>query len=430
MQPRHRLSLSSSAASVLVLASCGDMPDSAGPADFRHAVPEAAVSTASVTAVQLLGQRLFQDERLSVNGNQSCQTCHEPGEGFAAAVAGTPHQGSVVQGSVAGRFGDRKPPTAAYASLTPNFSGGNNPSGGLFWDGRATGWTLGSAVADQALGPFLNPMEQALPDKACVVYWIQADRPDSYAALFREVFGANSLDIAFPANTATICGNTDLAVGAHVPLTAGERVLVEAAYDNVARAIGTFEATFNRFTSDFDAGQLTAQQEQGRKLFNSKGKCAQCHTSKGARPVFTDFAFHNLGVPKNPANPVYGYGTPASLFDRGLGGFTGRAQHDGKFRTPTVRNTGLGDNRTFMHNGALVSLRQVVDFYNTRDVLPRCTDPAILQDPSAWGSHGSGRCWPAPEHAATMDSKNMGRLGLSDAEVDAIVAFMMALTDR
>jgi cytochrome c peroxidase len=414
-------------ASALVLASCGDMPDSTAPTDVRTSAGAAAMSA---TTVQLLGQRLFEDERLSVNGNQSCRSCHEPGEGFAAALPGTPQRGSVVEGSVPGRFGDRKPPAAAYATLTPDFSGGNNPSGGLFWDGRATGWEVGSAAADQALRPFLNPVEQALPDKACVVYWIQADRPDSYAALFRDVFGGASLDIAFPPSTASICTDPDLGVGAHVPLTAGERTRVDAAYDNVARAIAAFEGTFNRFSSDFDAGRLTAQQEQGRKLFNSKGKCAQCHSAKGSRPAFTDFAFHNLGVPKNPANPVYGYGTPSSLFDPGLGGFTGRAQHLGKMRTPSVRNTGVGANRTFMHNGALISLRQVVDFYNTRDVLPRCTDPAILQDPAAWGSYGRGRCWPAPQHASTMDSKNMGKLGLSDADVDAVVAFMMALSDR
>jgi cytochrome c peroxidase len=82
-----------------------------------------------------------------------------------------------------------------------------------------------------------------------------------------------------------------------------------------------------------------------------------------------------------------------------------------------------------MHNGALVSLLQVVDFYNTRDALPRCTDPAFLQNPATWGSWGSGRCWPAPEYAPTMDSKQMGKLGLTDAEVMAIVAFMEALTD-
>jgi cytochrome c peroxidase len=72
---------------------------------------------------------------------------------------------------VPGRFGGRKPPSAAYASLAPLFtSSRNNASGGNFWDGRATGARRGNPAADQALGPFLNPKEQALLDEACVVW--------------------------------------------------------------------------------------------------------------------------------------------------------------------------------------------------------------------------------------------------------------------
>jgi cytochrome c peroxidase len=368
---------------------------------------------------------LFEDEKLSIRGNQSCQTCHEPAEGFAAAAPGVVTRGSVVQGSVAGRFGVRKPPTAAYATITPRFSGGNNPSGGLFWDGSATGHLLGNPAADQALGPFLNPDEQGMPDKACVVYRVQRS---SYASDFTNVYGAGSLHIMFPDDdTESVCTNENLQVGEHVALSPEDRQRVNTAYDNIALAIMEFEATFNVYTSKFDIGTLTAQEQQGLKLFGSKGKCQQCHSHKGQRPPFTDFAFHNLGVPKNPDNPVFHYGTAA--FDPGLGGFTGRASHVGKFRTPTLRNVGMGSGRTFMHNGALISLRQVVDFYNTRDVLPRCTDPGYIADPATWGSYGAGRCWPAPEHGANLDSKNMGKLGLSDAEVDAIVAFMMTLND-
>jgi cytochrome c peroxidase len=412
------------ASAVFVFAGCQDSPTSLTPAADR------IQASTALTGAALLGQKIFEDVRLSVNNNQSCQTCHEPGQGFAAPSEGTAHQGSVVQGSVAGRFGNRKPPTAAYATITPLFSGGNNPTGGLFWDGRATGHLLGNPAADQALGPFLNPAEQALPDKACVIYFISGS---DYRGLFASTYGAAALDIGWPGNTSTTCTTPAAEPGEYVSLTSAERTLVNEAYDNVGRAIAAFEATLNLYSSSFDAGQLTALAQQGQKLFTGKGKCGQCHSAKGSRPAFTDFAFHNLGVPKNPANPVWGWGTPANEFDPGLGGFTGRSQHLAKIRTPTVRNVGMGQNRTFMHNGALLSLKQVVDFYNTRDALPRCTDEAVLRDPRRWGSYGVGatpaRCWPAPQHAATMDSKNMGKLGLSDADVDAIVAFMMALTD-
>jgi cytochrome c peroxidase len=376
-----------------------------------------------------LGKTIFEDVNLSVGRNQSCQTCHQPSEGFAAPVSGVVTQGSVVEGSVAGRFGNRKPPSAAYATLAPLYSFGNNPTGGNFWDGRATGHVLGNPAADQALGPFLNPVEQGLPDKACVVYRVRV-----YGALYTDVWGSAITGITFPAaaDVESICTNPDLGVGQHVALSAADRDKVETEYDNVALSIAAFEGSshVNRFSSRFDRGQMTAFEQEGEKLFGGKGKCQQCHTNKGSNPLFTDFAFHNLGVPKNPANPVYHYGT--TDFDPGLGGFTGQARHMGKFRTPTTRNVAMGTNRTYMHNGALISLEQVVDFYNTRDVHPVCTDPAVLRDPTLWGSSdfGGTNCWPPPEHGANLDSKNMGKLGLTADEVNAIVAYMKAMSDQ
>ena len=73
-----------------------------------------------------------------------------------------------------------------------------------------------------------------------------------------------------------------------------------------------------------------------------------------------------------------------------------------------------------MHNGYLKSLKEVVHFYSTRDVLPRCK-----------GADDPGRkisCWPAPEVAANVD-QTVGRLGLTDKEEDQIVVFLTTLTD-
>jgi cytochrome c peroxidase len=380
------------------------------------------------SGIVALGERIFGDPDLSVNRNQSCQTCHQPDAGFAAPLAGVVTKGSVVQGSVVGRFGDRKPPSAAYATAAPLFSGGNTPIGGNFWDGRATGLVLGNPAADQALGPFLNPVEQGLPDKACVVH-----RMKVYGELYTDVWGTDINTIAFPSNVQTVCTNpnlTPLTTGGHVALSAADRLEVDRQYENVALSIAAFEHTFNRFSARFDKGEMTAQEIEGQKLFSGKGKCQQCHTNKGSEPLFTDFAFHNLGVPKNPDNPVYHLNTTA--FDKGLGGVTGQARHIGKFRTPTTRNVGMGTNRTYMHNGALVSLEKVVDFYSTRDVLPVCTDPAVLNDPTRWGStdFGGAGCWPPPEHGANLDTKNMGKLGLTKTEVEAIVAYMRAMSDQ
>jgi len=381
-----------------------------------------------------LGQTLFQDANLSVNRNQSCQTCHEPSQGFAAPVIGVTTQGSVVEGSVAGRFGDRKPPTTAYGTLTPVFSGGGNPIGGLFWDGRATGAVLGNPAADQALGPFVNPKEQALPDVACVV---QRVRTGSYLDEYTEVWGTAITTIVFPDDADLVCSTATSAVGEVLALTPTDRVTAQAEYYNVARSIQAFEAAQNTFSSRLDVGTLTTQEVRGRKLFSGKGKCHQCHRSKGSRALFTDFRFHNLGVPRNPANPVHNYLTMTS--DPGLGGFTGSAADRGRFRTPSVRNVALGDNRTYMHNGVFVSLRQVVDFYNTRDVTRVCTaDEIATLQPSQYGNFdpdGSGPltaagCWPPPEFGQNMDTKQMGNLGLTTQDVNAIVAYMRAMTDE
>ena len=165
------------AITAVLLASCHDAPSGIAGSELSTPATSQKVFTAvSTVNSQLVGGFLFNDVNLSVSRNQSCATCHEPSEGFAGAVTGVPEHGSNIQGSVTGKFGNRKPPTAAYATFTPTFTNRNGASGGLFWDGRATGSVLGTPAADQALGPFLNPVEQALPDAACLVYRVRNAR--------------------------------------------------------------------------------------------------------------------------------------------------------------------------------------------------------------------------------------------------------------
>jgi cytochrome c peroxidase len=409
---------------LVFVAACQD-----GPASFDPVVPSLAKGGKGGGGppppsgdIVTLGGLLFEDENLSVNQNQSCQTCHEPSEGFAASLSGVGTQGSVVEGSQPGQFGDRKPPSAMLVNWSQSFSAsGKNASGGTFWDGRATGDVLGTPAADQALGPFLNPKEQAMPDEACVIWRVLGS---AYADQWTAVWGSDIETVTWPANTETVCTTFTTSPGELVALSAADRAVVHEAYGQLATSIAAFETTFDVFDSPADLENLTSLEQEGQKLFGSSGKCQQCHDEKGSPVLYTDFEYHNLGVPKNPENPVYHYGT--NDFDRGLGGFTGNAAHLGKFKTPTVRNVDKGDNRTYMHNGALKTLRQVVQFYNTRDVLRACTGDE-LQHPENWGPDVYG-CWPPPEHGENLDSKNMGNLGLTSDEVDAIVAFMEALT--
>jgi cytochrome c peroxidase len=409
------------AVAVVLTAACTDAPTATRDLTSIYATTLARGGGPTPPSAELvaLGKALYFDANLSRNRNQSCATCHQPSEGFAAPLTGTVTRGSVVQGSIAGAFGDRKPPTAAYATITPLFSGGNTPTGGVFWDGRATGHVLGNPAADQAMGPFLNPREQALPDPACVLWSV---RHASYVAQFTSVWGVALETMDFPADAEVRCS-----VGIELGM---ESTTVTAQYHNVALSIAQYESALNTWSSRADIGTLSAAEARGKKLFSSKGKCHTCHTAKGSNAPFTDFAFHNLGLPKNPENPVYNYSS--ALNDRGLAGFTGNATDEGRFRTPTARNTGLGTNRTFMHNGVLTTLEQVVDFYNTRDVLPACTAAQSAAMPMLrYGSTAFGgiACWPTSETPRNIDSQNMGNLGLTAQEARDIAAFLRALSD-
>jgi cytochrome c peroxidase len=91
---------------------------------------------------------------------------------------------------------------------------------------------------------------------------------------------------------------------------------------------------------------------------------------------------------------------------------------------PTLRNVDKRPSPDFVkayaHNGYFKSLKQIVHFYNTRDVLPRC---------AAHDSREGAGCWPAPETTENMNKSKVGNLGLSNEEGDALVAFMQTLTD-
>jgi cytochrome c peroxidase len=374
----------------------------------------AVAAQTNLSPIEELGKSIFFDEELSLNGNQSCATCHAPEAGFAGgasdAAAFFNAHGAVYEGSVPGAFGDRKPPSAAYATLSPIFHMDKKGTfvGGNFWDGRATGEKLGNPAADQAQGPFLNPVEQALPDAATVVERVCAA---DYPITLEDVWGANACDDP------------------------------SAAYDQIALSIAAYEASpeVNAFTSQFDLkGKLTKEEQRGKALFNGKGGCAACHPSNGKDPLFTDFTFDNLGVPANPENPVYD--TNPDFVDPGLGGFLEAAGYDeevyeeewGKHKVPTLRNVDLRPSESFvkayMHNGYFKTLEGVVHFYNTRDVLPPCDNDGafgIYTEAEALAAN----CWPAPEVADNVNTAELGDLGLTPEEEAAIVAFLTTLSD-
>ncbi|HLO17309.1 MAG TPA: cytochrome c peroxidase, partial [Anaerolineales bacterium] len=350
-------------------------------------------------------------ENLSINQNQDCAACHAPEVGWTGPIETINMHGSVYEGSIPGAFGARKPPSSAYATLSPIFHMDKKGLfvGGNFWDGRATGEKLGNPAADQAQGPFLNPKEQALAGPADVVTRVCAG---TYGDLFREVWGTEICD---PSN-------------------------VNMAYDAIGLSIAAYEgsAEVNAFSSKFDyarkgEAKLTKEEQKGYALFRGKGGCQACHPSNGQNALLTDFTFDNLGIPKNPENPVYAY--DPTFIDPGLGGFlASRSDYAmfadanlGKHKVPTLRNVDLRPSNDFIkdygHNGYFKSLWAIVHFYNTRDVLPTCSGDYTEAEALA------ANCWPAPEVAENVNTAELGNLGLTRAEEEAIVAFLRTLSD-
>lgn len=398
-----------------------------------------SVRADGLSPVEQLGKSIFFDENLSINQNQACAACHGVEVGFTGPESDINAQGSVYEGSIPGRFGNRKPPSAAYATLSPIFYMDKMGLfvGGNFWDGRATGEELGNPAADQALGPFLNPAEQGLPDSACVVYRVcMPVTPDDYPVAFEDVWGAGTCAISWPGDIETVCATE----GTTVSLSNEDRAKADQAYDFIGLTIAEYEDSteVNAFTSRYDqtfsgAAKLTKEQRRGYALFRGKGMCQRCHPANGQEAVFTDFTFDNLGVPKNPENPVYN--DDPGYVDTGLGGFLMSAGYPeevylaelGKQKVPTLRNVDLRPYPEFVkaytHNGYFKTLEGLVHFYNTRDVKDVCPGDYTMQEAL------DANCWPAPEVPENVNRDELGDLGLTPDEEAALVAFLRALSD-
>ena len=329
-----------------------------------------------------LGRSLFFDTTLSSPAGQSCGTCHDPSRAF------TDPRGTVTaQGLLPGIFGNRKVPSAMYMSFSPTFGFDNDAQdylGGQFWDGRA------ATLEEQAKGPFLNPGEMHNGSKQEVIDKI---RTGQFANEFRKVFGGD------------IFSDTD------------------KAYDALASAIASFERTevFHPFSSKYDLYlkgrvRLSDAESRGLAIYNDekKGNCFACHPSApgphGEPPLFTDFSYDNIGLPKNPNNPFYtqpSWHNPdgAAFIDMGLAPTTGRPEDGGRFKVPSLRNVAI--RAPYFHNGCFSTLENVVLFYNQRDL---------------------GGFQP-PEYDHGVNHEELGNLHLTGQDQSDLIAFLGTLTD-
>ncbi len=329
-----------------------------------------------------LGKDLFFDTTLSSPGGQSCATCHVTSTKF------TDSRGTVTsEGVLPGIFGNRQTPSAMYMQFSPVFgfdADAQDYIGGQFWDGRA------ATLEEQAKGPFLNPGEMHNSTKLEVVTKVMTG---AFAEKFKAVFGQD------------IFNDTD------------------RAYNALAEAIAAFERTdaFHPFSSKYDLFlknklSLTAEEMRGLAIFEdpAKGNCAACHPNRpgpnGQPPLFTDFSYDNIGLPKNPLNPFYAqpiWHNPAgaSFIDVGLSATTGRPDDIGRFKVPTLRN--IAATAPYFHNGVFTTLEDVVQFYNERDL---------------------GGFNP-PEVPTGVNHDELGNLHLTTQEKADLVTFLGTLTD-
>lgn len=356
------------------------------------------------TDAMALGRMIFHDTRLSASGKQSCASCHDPAHAHAQPNSLAVQMG----GAQLDLQGKRAVPSLRYLAATPAFGmdAEQVASGGFNHDGSA------HSLAQQMERPLLAANEMANLSKQVVVEKL---RSAPYAAQFKQVYGEHSLE------------------------------RVEQAFKHMGEALEQYQKTapeLQPFNSKYDAylagkEPLSAAELRGLKLFNAKdkGNCAACHPSArqadGSPPLFTDFSYDALGVPRNAeiaanADPSY--------FDQGLcqAGRSGQAaalSACGKFKVPTLRN--VATRQVFFHNGQIKQLRTALAFYVQRDTQPELWYPrdqagrVIKFDDLPPAQRRNVNRVEVP-----YERKLGAQPGLSDQEIDDVLAFLKTLTDR
>lgn len=242
-----------------------------------------------------LGEKLFFDPILSRDSTISCASCHKPEFAFA--------DNSPTSKGVHNRLGGRNTPSAMNQT-DRNF---------YFWDGRA------ETLEEQALGPVENPVEMDLPLSIALR---RLKKNNFYQKSFVAVYGEQ----------------------------VSEKLLAKA-IANYERTLETSNTPFDDYVSGNDTNALSASAKRGLSIFNTKGKCFDCHFG-------VDFTgsdkFKNIGIYNGK-----------DLNDEGRFAITKNKKDLGAFKTPGLRN--IAQTAPYMHNGMHKTLKQVIDYYNEPD---------------------------------------------------------------
>jgi cytochrome c peroxidase len=359
-----------------------------------------------LSPLQQLGKSMFLDPSLSASGKMACATCHDPKYAYGPA----PGRAIALGGPRMNQSGTRTVPSLRYLREVPPFKeehkfldGDVGPIGGFMWDGRA------ASLEAQAQLPLLAANEMANASPADVVRKLARA---AYAPQFKGLFG------------------TDIFKNPAKAFAAGMNAL--AAFQQVPEEFFPYSSRYDAYLrGDIE---LTEQEERGADLFKDpdKGNCASCHlgTSRdGVPPPFTDFDFVNVGVPRNPRLPA---NADPRYYDLGLCGpnrrdLAKKRELCGYFQSPTVRNTAIRD--AFFHNGVYTNLRQVMDFYNERDLHPEKFYPRN-PDGSVHRYDDLPPGYPDDiDHDPPLDRKPGEKPALTAADIEDIIAFLKTLTD-
>lgn len=356
---------------VMLISACGGGGESettgsnsvASPAAFktnisatRSAAPEPGISpiagpiVSPVLSAVDVGEFLFKDPSLSASGKMACATCHAETFGHADAPGTFLPKG----GANLDLAGMRSSPTVRYLNENPEFTidKKGNAWGGFTWDGRA------NSRKEQARDPFFVAAEMALPGSPA--------EPSALTKIVRQApYFADLQALYTPSQI-----DSDLKL-----------------FDKITELLAIYQRDdddYNLFDSKFDQtlrGEATLSVAERRGLAimadPKRGNCLSCHAAIGSKPLFTNFGFVALGVPRNHKGPL---NADPAFFDLGLC-VRERANRQlsitdlkndhkfcGQFKTPTLRN--VERTAPYFHNASVTSLEEAVRFHFERDRMP------------------------------------------------------------
>jgi cytochrome c peroxidase len=323
--------------------------------------PENRMTPAKV----ILGRHLFYDTRLSADQTMSCATCHQQARAFT--------DGRRTAAGVTGELGRRNTPSLTNVPYYPSFSWGNP-----FID----------SLEAQVLRPIFgeHPVEMGMVGKEPLLSQRLEANP-VYRKLFAE---------AFPETTRAPAERLY------------SRTVITRAVATFLRTFLSFNSPYDRYKYDNDKSAISAAAQRGESLFNSvKLDCYKCHGSlyftdnvTHARMIAPERGFHNTGL----YNEDGGGGYPRG--HEGKAEFTGSAEDNGKFRTPSLRNVAL--TAPYMHDGSMATLEEVIRTHYAK----------------------GGRAVHAGKPANPRRSRFVHGFQISEQEVNDLVEFLKSLTDE